>query len=55
MGDEKELKTFDVTVTVDYKLMVEAEDSEQAEEMAHDLWYSEGDICDVSVSYMSEV
>jgi len=52
---KKELKTFEVTVTVDYLVTVEAEDEEQATDLAYDFWSSEDYIDTVDVNYVKEV
>lgn len=43
MGEEQELKTYEVTVTVDYELTVEATSEDEATELAYGLWRSDGD------------
>lgn len=54
MGDEQELKTYDVSVTVSYFLTVEAVDEDAAADIAHSEWQG-SDYGDVSVDYIEEV
>ena len=55
MGDEKELKTYEVTVTVDYVVTVEAEDEDGARAEAHGQWRDSGDEVLAEVTFLEEV